>query len=84
MQKPSHEQVLDAVAGGERTWDELKALTRLNAERLGFVLGELFDARRIWTGERGGVRVYGLERRRGLTPRFPHPQRRAGDRMQGS
>jgi len=87
MLKPSHERVLDAVAVGERTWDELQALTGLNAERLGFALSELFDARKIWTrergGERGGERVYGLERRLGLSPRLPHLLRRSTDRVWG-
>lgn len=84
MQKPSHERILSAVTGGARTWDELQALTRLKAEPLGFALGELFDARKIWTEERDGVRVYGLERRTGLTPRFPHPQRRSADHARGA
>ena len=84
MQKQSHQRVLSAVAGGVRTWDELQAMTRLKAEPLGFALGELFDARKIWTEERGGVRVYGMERRTGLTPRFQHPLRRATDHTRGA
>lgn len=84
MGKPSHERVLEAVAGGERTWDELLILAKLNAEQLGLVLNGLFDARKIWTAERGGVRVYGMERRRGLAPRFPHMLRRTTDRVWGA
>ena len=84
MQKPSHERILGAVAGGVRTWDELQALTKLRDEPLGFALSELFDARKIWTGERDGVRVYGLERRAGLTPRFQHPLRRSTDHTRGA
>jgi hypothetical protein len=84
MLKPAHERVLDSVTGGERTWGDLRAMTGLSDGRLGFVLGELFDARKIWTEERGGARVYGLERRRGLSPRAQHAQRRAGDKAQGA
>lgn len=84
MRKQPQERVLEAVAGGERTWDELQALTGLNAERLGFALSELFDARKIRTRERGGERVYGLERRLGLSSRLPHLLRRSTDRVWGS
>ncbi|HEY9285448.1 MAG TPA: hypothetical protein VIP46_18490 [Pyrinomonadaceae bacterium] len=84
MLKSSHERVLDAVAVGERTRDELQALTGLSDERLGLALSELFDARKIWTRERGGERVYGLERRLGLSPRLPHLLRRSTDRVWGT
>lgn len=84
MQKPSHERVLSAVADAAQTWDELRALTRLKDEPLGFALSELFDARKIWTEERDGVRVYGLERRAGLTPRSQHPLRRSADHTRGA
>jgi hypothetical protein len=74
------QKILDALQGGARTWDELRAQTRVTEEGLGFAIGELLDMRKIWTGERGGVRVYGIERRRaGPAPRFAHPLRRAGD-----
>lgn len=88
MPKPAHERVLEAVAVGERTWDELQDVTGLNDERLGFALSELFDARKIWTKEGGGAsgdeRVYGLERRLGLSPRLPHLLRRSTDRVWGA
>ena len=81
MAKSPQQRVLDSLEGGVRSWEELQELTKLNSERLGFTLGELFDLRKIWTGEKNGVRVYGVERRIGLTPRFPPPQRRAADFM---
>lgn len=74
-----HRKVLDALGDGVRTWDELRALTKINDDRLGFTLGELLDLRKIWTGVRGGVRMYGIERRVGLVPRFANVQRRASD-----
>ena len=73
------QKILDALRDGARTWDELRAATKLKEEGLGFVLGELLDLRKIWTETRGDVRVYGIERRTGLVPRFGHPQRRATD-----
>ena len=73
------QKILDALQDGVRTWDELRAHTRITEAGLGFAIGELLDGRKIWTGERGGVRVYGIERRTDLVPRFSHPQRRAGD-----
>lgn len=73
------QKVLDALRNGIRTWDGLRALTKLNDDHLGLALGELLDLRKIWTGERDGVRVYGIENRAGLAPRFTHPRRRAGD-----
>jgi len=74
------QRVVDALQSGLRTWDDLKELAKLNDERLGFALGELLDLRKIWTAEKNGVRVYGLERRANLVPRFPPPQRRLTDR----
>ena len=77
---PRQQKILDALQASLRTWDELRALTKINEEGLGFTIGELLDLRKIWTEERDGVRVYGIERRTGLVPRsFAHPQRRAGD-----
>lgn len=73
------EKVLRVLQGGIRTWDELRALTKISEEGLGFTIGELLDLRKIWTGQKDEVRVYGVERRRGLIPRFGHPQRRATD-----
>ena len=73
------QKVLDALRDGARTWDEIRELTKINDERLGFTLGELLDLRKIWTGQKGDVRVYGIERRTGLAPRFGHPLRRSTD-----
>ena len=71
--------ILNALQNGARTWDELRALTKLKEEGLGFTIGELLDLRKIWTLTRDEVRVYGLEQRTGLVPRGMHPQRRADD-----
>jgi hypothetical protein len=73
------QQVLAALQAGVRTWDELRAQTKLKEEGLGFTIGELLDLRQIWTLTRGDVRVYGLERRTGLVSRFAHAPRRADD-----
>ncbi len=73
------EKVLDALRSGARSWDELRQLTKINEEGLGFVIGELLDLRKIWTGQKEDVRIYGIEKRQGLVPRFGHPQRRASD-----
>ena len=73
------QRVLNALQSGLQTWESLKAATKLNDERLGFTLGELLDLRQIWTVEKQGVRVYGIEGRTGLVPRFSHPQRRSTD-----
>ena len=73
------QKVLDALQGGTRTWGELREATKISDEGLGFTIGELLDLRKIWTVERDGTRVYGLERRAGLVPRFGHPHRRADD-----
>ena len=81
--KPPQELILEAAAVEEQTWDGLLALTGLGDDRLGLVLVELFNARKIWARERGGVRVYGLERRSGLAPRFSHPLRRSTDGAEG-
>jgi hypothetical protein len=75
------QKVLDALQGGIQTWDRLRALTKLNDERLGFALGELLDLRKIWTGHHGSVRIYGIERRTDRVPRFTPPKRRATDIM---
>ena len=73
------QRVLEAIRSGACSWDGLRAVTKLNDDRLGTALAELLDARLIWTAEQNGGRVYGLERRRGLVPRGAHPRRRAGD-----
>ncbi|OLE53233.1 MAG: hypothetical protein AUG51_14165 [Acidobacteria bacterium 13_1_20CM_3_53_8] len=72
-------KILDQLQGGIRTWDELRKLTKINEEGLGFTIGELLDLRKIWTLQKGEVRVYGIERRTGLVPRFAHEQRRSSD-----
>jgi hypothetical protein len=76
---PSQQKVLDQLEGGLRTWDQLRALTKLNDDNLGFAIGELLIQRKIWTDHRGEVRVYGIERRVGLVPRFAHLNRRSTD-----
>jgi len=76
----AQERILNLLQSGLRTWDDLKGLTKINEERLGVTLGELFDSRKIWTTHKNGVRVYGLERRTGLVPRFSPLQRRSSDR----
>ncbi len=73
------QKVLDALKEGIRTWNELRELTSINDENLGFSISELLDMRKIWTGQKDDVRVYGIERRIGLVPRFGHPQRRTTD-----
>lgn len=75
----SQQKVLAALRAGERTWDELKAAAELNDDRLGLTLVSLLNDRLIWTAERAGRRVYGLERRTGLVPRGAHQRRRATD-----
>jgi hypothetical protein len=74
------ERVLNVLRDGLSTWDDLKGLTKLNEERLGFTLGELLSLRKIWTERKNDLRVYGLERRVGLVPRFTPAHRRYTDR----
>ncbi len=74
------QRLLDALQGGARTWDELRAMLKINDDNLGFTISELLDLRKIWTAEREGVRYYAIERRAGLVPRFHHPLRRTEDR----
>ncbi len=76
---PPHKRVLDALRDGILTWDDLKGATKANDDSLGFTLGELLDLRKIWTAERNGLRVYGVERRTGLVPRFANMGRRSTD-----
>jgi len=72
-------RVLDALERGMLTWDDLKGVAKVNDDALGFTLGELLDLRKIWTAERNGLRVYGIERRTGLVPRFSNTGRRSTD-----
>ncbi len=76
---PRQQRVLDALRDGILAWDDLKGVTKANDEKLGFTLGELLDLRKIWTAERNGLRVYGIEKRTGLVPRFSNPGRRSTD-----
>jgi hypothetical protein len=73
------QKLLDQLQSRARTWDDLRGLTKINAEALGFIILELLNQRKIWTIQNGDVRVYGIERRIGLTPRFAREQRRATD-----
>ncbi|MDQ3819700.1 MAG: hypothetical protein M3362_18775 [Acidobacteriota bacterium] len=75
------DRILSALQTGARTWDNLRELTKLSEDRLGFIIGELLELRKIWTISRNDVRVYGLERRTGLVPRFSHPLRRSTDKI---
>ncbi len=75
------QRVLDALQDGILTWDALKAVTKINDERLGFALGELLNLRKIWTAQKNDTRVYGIEKRTGLVPRFTYAQRRSTDRQ---
>jgi hypothetical protein len=67
------EKILNALHTGSRTWDDIKRLTNIKDDRLGLTLGELLDLRKIWTAQRDGVRVYGIEGKPRLPPRFTHP-----------
>lgn len=73
------QKVLEVLEGGVRDWNELRALAKLSDESLGFILSELLDMRKIWTRQGGEMRIYGIERRTGLVPRFSHPLRRESD-----
>jgi hypothetical protein len=73
------QNILDQLQSRTRTWDELRYLTKMNADNLGFIIMELLNQRKIWTLQKGDLRVYGIERRIGLTPRFAREQRRASD-----
>ena len=55
-------RVLDVLRDGERTWQEIQALTDFNNDYLGILLGELLGRRMVKTGHRGEVRVYWLPR----------------------
>ncbi len=73
------QRVLDALQDGILTWDDLKGVTKVSDDKLGSTLGELLDLRKIWTAERNELRVYGIERRTGLVPRFSNMGRRSTD-----
>lgn len=75
----SQQRILAALQSRILTWDELKEVAKSNDERLGFAIGELLNQRKIWTVEKNEVRVYGLERRTGLVPRFSPLRRRNTD-----
>ncbi len=76
------QKILDQLQEGVRTWDQLRALLKINNDILGFMIGALLNQRKIWTAQKNDVRVYGLERRTGLLPRFSYPQRRFTDRIE--
>lgn len=76
------QKVLDQLRVGARTWDQIRAPTKINDDNLGITILELMNQRRIWTEQRDGVRFYGLERRTGLVPRFSHPERRSTDSIE--
>ncbi len=73
------QRLLNALQNGMLTWDELKGIANCNEERLGIALGELLTLRKIWTVYENDIRVYGLEKRTGVVPRFVYPQRRSTD-----
>jgi hypothetical protein len=74
------QKVLDQLQEGVRTWDQIRAPTKINDDNLGITILELMNQRKIWTAQKNGVRFYGLERRIGLVPRFSYPERRSADR----
>jgi hypothetical protein len=74
-------KVLDGLQSGVLTWEGLRSLTKISDDGLGFVIGELIDLRKIWTTERNGVRVYGIERRTKLVTRSAPEQRRSSDSL---
>jgi hypothetical protein len=76
---PLRQQKVLELHEGMRTWDQLRALTKINDDNLGFTILELLNLRKIRTIRRSGVRVYGIERRTGLVPIFAHERRRADD-----
>jgi hypothetical protein len=73
------QRVLNALRHDILTWDALKGVTKAKDDALGFTLGELLDLRKIWTAERNGLRIYGIERRTGLVPRFSNTGKRSTD-----
>jgi len=73
------QKVLDQLQGEARTWNELRALIKINDDDLGFIILELLNQRKVWTTQKNDVRVYGLERRTGLVPRLSYWQRRSTD-----
>jgi hypothetical protein len=73
------QKVLEQLRDSESTWDQLRQRTKINEDNLGLTIWELLTLRRIWTVQRDGVRVYGIERRKGLVPRFGREGRRTTD-----
>ncbi|MDT4967209.1 MAG: hypothetical protein QOJ64_1946 [Acidobacteriota bacterium] len=71
------QKILGYLQEGVRSWDQLRSLLRVNDDRLGFMILTLLNERKIWTAQKKGVRVYGLERRSGIAPRAFHPERRS-------
>lgn len=75
------QRVLNALQTGARDWEYLKVTAKLNDERLGLTLNALLNDRLIWTVQHNDKRLYGLEKRLGLVPRFAHPERRESDKL---
>lgn len=73
------QRILKVLEDGALRWNDLKKLANLSDESLGYTLGELLDLRQIWTVEKNDVRIYGIERRLGLVPRYHHGNRRSTD-----
>lgn len=73
------QKVLNHLQSGVRTWTQLRTLTNINDDNLGMTLWELLSLRKIWTLQRGDVRVYGIEKRTDIVPRFARLQRRQTD-----
>jgi hypothetical protein len=82
------QRILSLLKDDVCTWETLKNLGNVNDEGLGFTLGELLGLRQIWTEiwtiEENDIRVYGLERRKGLLPRASYQSRRAADQINTS
>lgn len=54
------ERVVDAIKGGASTWDQISLAARIGEYRLGLVLVDLFDERKVKTRSFGDTRVYYL------------------------
>ena len=76
----AQQRILTVLEGGVHNWDELKGLTYIQEDRLGINIGQLLGLRKIWTAHENDVRVYGIEKRKGLVPRASHQSRRTTDR----
>jgi hypothetical protein len=68
----SQQRILNVLESGARNWDELRGLTYIQDDLLGINIGQLLGLRKIWTAHENDVRVYGIEKRKGLVPRASH------------